>query len=274
MRLTKIIAALALCALSYNAYSLEGTVKPKITHMEAPKSYLLVGNSYTFYSSGLHNIINGLARANQTPFRRNRMVTIGAADLGWFNVWDLVRPSGMASTYVDHKDGGKIKTFDFTKEKVFDAVVLQDNSTGPINPQRKETFEKFAKQHSYDLRCIGIQPLIMMTWARKNKPEMTAQLADATTKVANEAQAMVIPVGLAFAEAIKRDPKLELYRADKTHPSAEGTYLEGCVTFATMFHRSPVGLPYYGVEKVSEETAKFLQEVAWDTVCEYFGWKK
>ena len=179
------------------------------------------------------------------------MVTIGAADLGWFNVWELVRPSGMASTYVDHSDGGKIKKFDFRKEKVFDAVILQDNSTGPIHPQRKEIFEKYAKQHAYDLQCFGIQPLIMMTWARKNKPEMTQQLADATTKVGNEADAMVIPVGLAFAEAIKQDPKLELYRADKTHPSPEGTYLEACVVFASMYHRSPVGLKYYGIEPVS-----------------------
>lgn len=124
------------------------------------------------------------------------------------------------------------------------------------------------------MRCFGIQPLIMMTWARKNKPEMTAQLADATTKVANEANAMVIPVGLAFAEAIKADPSLELYRADKTHPSPEGTYLEACVTFATMFHRSPVGLKYYGIEKVDPKTAEFLQRVAWQTVCEFFGWQK
>ena len=45
------------------------------------------------------------------------MVTIGAADLEWFNVWDLVLPTGIASTYVDHADGGKIKRFDFTKGK-------------------------------------------------------------------------------------------------------------------------------------------------------------
>lgn len=258
--------------LSASVSALETSVKPLITKMEAPASYMTVGNSYTYYSSGLNGAINGLIKAAGLKVKRNRMVTIGAADLGWFNVWELVRPSGMASTYVDHSDGGKIKKFDFLKEKVFDAVILQDNSTGPIHPQRKEIFEKYAKQHAYDLRCFGIQPLIMMTWARKNKPEMTAQLADATTKVANEAHAMVIPVGLAFAEAIKADPKLELYRADKTHPSPEGTYLEACVTFATMFHRSPVGLKYYGIEKVDPKTAEFLQQIAWNIVTEFFGW--
>ena len=35
-----------------------------------------------------------------------------------------------------------------------------------------------------------------------------------------------------------------------------------------------VGLKYYGIEQVEEKTAHFLQEVAWNTVCEYFDWKK
>ena len=73
---------------------------------------------------------------------------------------------------------------------------------------------------------------------------------------------------------MRKSPKLELYRADKTHPSPEGTYLEACVVFASMYHRSHVGLKYYGIEQVEEKTAHFLQEVAWNTVCEYFDWKK
>ncbi|MDO4937304.1 MAG: hypothetical protein Q4E62_05240 [Sutterellaceae bacterium] len=257
-------------AMSANAFE---QIKPKITDSgDTPKSYLLVGNSFTFYSSGLHNIINGLAKAAGTPVKRNRMATIGAADLSWHNVWEYVRPSGMAATYVDRKDGGKIKKYDFTKEKVFDVVVLQDNSTGPVNPQRKEIFEKYVKQHAYDLQCIGIKPFVMMTWSHKGKPEMLEGLANETTRVANDANAMVIPVGLAFAEAEKQRPAIELYRADKFHPSALGTYLEGCVTYATMFHHSPVGLKYYGVEQISPEDALFLQKVAWDTVTRYFGW--
>ncbi len=254
--------------------ALETSVKPAVTSMDAPSSYMLVGNSYTYYSGGLNGVINGLIEAAGIKVKRDRMVTIGGAGLGWFNVWDLLRPSGMASTYVDHSDGGKIKNFDFTKEKVFDAVILQDNSWGFIQPQRQQVLKIYVKQHAYDLRCFGIQPLIMMTWARKNKPEMTAQLAEATTKVANEANAMVVPVGLAFAEAIKADSSVELYRTDTTHPSPEGTYLAACVTFATMFHRSPVGLKYYGIEKVDPKTAEFLQKVAWQTVCEFFGWQK
>ena len=103
---------------------------------------------------------------------------------------------------------------------------------------------------------------------------MTKQLADATTKAANDNQIMVIPAGLAFAEALKKRPDLVMYRADHFHPSEAGTYLAGCVTYATMFHRSPVGLKFYGVEPVPEKDALFLQQVAWDTVTEFFGWQK
>ena len=45
-----------------------------------------------------------------------------------------------------------------------------------------------------------------MTWAYADKPEMTKQLADATIAVANENNALVIPVGLAFANALKQRP--------------------------------------------------------------------
>ena len=159
-----------LCAGSVQA--LDTSVKPVVTELGVtPQSYMLVGNSFTFYSCGMHNMINRLAKEGGFKIRRNRMVTIGGADLGWFNVWDLLRPTGMASTYVDHSDGNKIKTYDFTKEKIFDVVVLQDNSKGPIDPQRKDIFQKYLKVHSTDMSVLGIKPMVMMTWAWEGKPE-------------------------------------------------------------------------------------------------------
>lgn len=267
------LAAVAL-TMAGSAQALEVSVKPTVTDLGiTPKTYMLVGNSFTFYSCGMHNMINRMAKEAGHPIRRNRMVTIGGADLGWFNVWDLLRPTGMASTYVDHSDGKKIKTFDFTKEKVFDVVVLQDNSKGPIDPQRKDTFERYLKIHATDMNAIGIKPMVMLTWAWEGQPEMTKQLADATVKAANESNVMVIPAGLAFAEAIKQIPDVKLYRADHFHPSAAGTYLAGCVMYATMFKKSPEGLKFSGVDPVDPALAKKLQTIAWQTTTEFFGWK-
>lgn len=76
LALTGLIVA---CSLPFAAQSLECSVKPKVTSIEAPHSYMFVGNSYTYYSSGLAGAVNGLAKAAGIKVRRNRMVTIGAA---------------------------------------------------------------------------------------------------------------------------------------------------------------------------------------------------
>lgn len=114
-----------------------------------------------------------------------------------------------------------------------------------------------------------------MTWAYADKPEMTKQLADATIAVANENNAMVIPVGLAFANALKQRPELKMTVADNRHPTAAGTYLEAATILAALTKKSPEGSSYLGgCEKpLKEKDAAFLQKVAWDTVKGFYGWK-
>jgi hypothetical protein len=97
---------------------------------------------------------------------------------------------------------------------------------------------------------------------------MTAQLAEAYTTAGNANNALVIPAGLAFARAVAKQPELNLYVADKRHPSLAGTYLATCVVFAALTGRSPVGNPY--TAGIDPPTAKFLQTVAWETVQEYY----
>ena len=46
LALTGLIVA---CSLPFAAQSLECSVKPKVTSIEAPHSYMFVGNSYTYY---------------------------------------------------------------------------------------------------------------------------------------------------------------------------------------------------------------------------------
>ena len=236
---------------------------------------MFVGNFYTYYSSGLAGAVNGLAKLPESKSDATvwwpsvRLTSVGSPSGNWCVLPEwlyLCRP---------HRRRQKIKKFDFRKEKVFDAVILQDNSTGPIHPQRKEIFLR-SMQNSMHTICsvLASNLLIMMTWARKNKPEMTQQLADATTKVGNEADAMVIPVGLALP---KRSSKiqLELYRADKHTLRLKALNLGGlrCLLRAcTIVRLSDWNTTE--LSKLKKRRAHFLQEVAWNTVCEYFGWKK
>lgn len=73
-----------------------------------------------------------------------------------------------------------------------------------------------------------------MTWAYKDKPEMTRLLADATIEVANENSASVIPCGLAFERSQRDFPEIELIRSDNRHPTVAGTYLEAAGIFCVI----------------------------------------
>jgi hypothetical protein len=108
-----------------------------------------------------------------------------------------------------------------------------------------------------------------MSWAYKDKPEMTAQLAEQYTKAGKANGAQVVPAGLAFAKSIARRPELELYVPDKRHPRLAGTYLAACTVYAALFGRSPVGNAY--TAGLPPDVAAHLQQAAWDTVKEYQG---
>jgi hypothetical protein len=125
------------------------------------------------------------------------------------------------------------------------------------------------KKDSDIILKAGIRPVLFMSWAYKDKPEMTAQLAEQYTTAGNNNDALVIPAGLAFAKAISKRPDLELYQPDKRHPTLIGTYLAACTTFASIQGKSPVGNAY--TAGIDPDTAKLLQTVAWETVKEYYG---
>ena len=54
----------------------------------------------------------------------------------------------------------------------------------------------------------------------------------------------VAHVGLAFFEVIGKSPETELYNADKTHPSATGSYLAAATIIATMLGLDPSEIAY------------------------------
>jgi hypothetical protein len=150
----------------------------------------------------------------------------------------------------------------------FDAVIIADCSQCPIHPRLKAVFHEYAKKQSEIVIANGARPILFMTWAYKDKPEMTGQLAEEYTIAGNDNNALVIPAGLAFARAIAKRPELELYQSDKRHPTLPGTYLAACTTYATIYKKSPVGNRYTaGLDPL---IARFLQAIAEETVREYF----
>ncbi|HVJ22972.1 MAG TPA: DUF4886 domain-containing protein, partial [Burkholderiales bacterium] len=154
-------------------------------------------------------------------------------------------------------------------DKPFDAVLMNDCSQCPVHPQLKDLFHEYARKHSQTVAKYGAKPMLFMTWAYQDAPEMTRELAEQYTIAGNANDALVVPAGLAFAKSVARDPKINLYNADKRHPSLAGSYLAACVIYAAVHGKNPVGNSHKG--GLDPKVADFLQQVAADTVKEYFG---
>jgi hypothetical protein len=259
-----IAACLALCA----SLPLAADPKPLRKDLGAtpPDSLMWVGNSFFYYNNSMHNEYGRLARSVEDKFRpRSVSVTISGAGIDWHDVAAYLQPSliGKYSFVGDNE-------IRFNKAgRQFDAVILMDCSQCPVHPQLQPVFHDTVKKHAETITKYGARPVLFMSWAYKDKPEMIKGLADEYTKAGNANDALVIPAGLAFDRAVRLRPSVELYVPDKRHPSVAGTYLAAATTYAALRGKSPVGASYVGT--LDPALARFLQEVAWDTVQAYFG---
>lgn len=79
------------------------------------------------------------------------------------------------------------------------------------------------------------------------------------TKMAQDNQALVAPVGVAWREARKKHPTIALY-ADDVHPNPTGTYLAACVFYATLFQSPCTGAAV--PRQINQSAALSLQQTA------------
>jgi hypothetical protein len=261
-------AALGLVSLALLCADLSAQTRPLRTDVgpEGASAILWVGNSFFYYNNSMHGHYNELAKAGEPGVaHRGTSVTISGSGLDWHDMAAYLQPEGIGR--YSFVPGNKIV---FNKPgRQFDAVIMMDCSQCPIHPQLEASFHATVKKDAAIVAKYGARPVLFMSWAYKDAPEMTAQLAERYTVAGNANDALVIPAGLAFAKAIAKRPELELYQPDKRHPTLAGTYLAACTTYAAMRRKSPVGNSY--TAGLDAELAGFLQGVAAETVKEYYG---
>jgi hypothetical protein len=234
---------------------------------DLPSVILWVGNSFLYYyNNSLHNQVLGLVRAeNPAAEARAVSVTISGSGIDWHDMASHFRPDGIGRySFVGDNE------IAFNKPgRKFDAVIFSDCSQCPVHPQLKPVFHQYARAHSEVITANGARPILFMTWAYKDKPEMTGELAEQYTIAGNDNDALVIPAGLAFPKAAAKRPDLALYQPDNRHPRLHGTYLAACTTYAAVYERSPAGNTY--TAGIDASTARFLQDTAEQAVREYFA---
>jgi hypothetical protein len=227
---------------------------------------LWVGNSFFYYNNSMHGHVGQLLMAQSDSAKRNvRNVsaTISGSGINWHDMEAYFKPGGVSSYSFVGDNEVRFNTFD----KAFDAVMMMDCSQCPIHPKLRPVFHEFAKKHSDTVRKHGAEPVLFMSWAYSDKPEMTEPLAAEYTQVGQANNALVVPAGLAFANSLASRPDISLIIGDKRHPTLQGTYLGACSVLASVFKVNPVGNTY--TAGLPADVAAHLQAVAWATAQKY-----
>ena len=260
--LTGAVAVVLLSVASTAAMADGAAPSVKALTNASPTHVLFVGNSYLYYGDSLHNHVR-------------RMVIAAGINTAKGLKYKSAMISG--SALHDHNIDSYILNDKLRVKKPFDVVILQEGSALGWSKKRPGVFKNTATEFAAKIAAAGGETALYMTHAyvaphKRFDPAMTATLAKHYTEVGNAVDALVIPVGLAFEEAYRQRPDLQLHKTfDGSHPNLMGTYLAAATVFASLYGQSPVGNPYDYYGQIDKGMAMFLQEVAQKTVTEYYG---
>lgn len=209
---------------------------------------LFIGNSYTYFNDMPNALFEVIAKEAGVDVEVDRVVKGG---------WTLERhadPEGETGALVAQKLAGE----------PYDYVILQEQSLYPsTDPER---FFSAVRVLVDRIRATGAMPVLYSTWGRKTgstklaeinmtNESMTYATARSYRDIGAELSVDVAYVGLAFFDI---GDKIELYDADKTHPSREGSYLAALCLFIRIFGDRE----QFVTCDIPEETALLLQNAA------------
>lgn len=251
--------------LAAGAGSIAAAAEPpavKRTNNAPPSRVLFVGNSYLYYGDSVGNHVRRLANAADQS-RKKALLFLTASISG--------------AALSDHDVGGTLAAGARIAKGPFDYVVLQGSSGAYRSAARRAAFESAVVAFDKAIRESGAKTALYMTHAyvkphRLADPASIRDIENLYVSVGNRVGILVIPVGLAFEEAYRQRPGIHLHKTfDGSHPDLAGTYLAACVVYASLFGKSPVGIPYDYDGKIGKDMAAFLQKVADQTVRRFYG---
>jgi hypothetical protein len=187
---------------------------------------LFIGNSYTYFNN-LPVTLLDLTQANRE-------------ERAFLPVVVLVG----GSTLERHLAGAD--ALRILKAGRWDYVVLQEQSDRPVTApdamwRDTRTFAEAAEK-------VGAKVVMYETWAKEATPQLQDSLSRSYHRAAELAGGKVAHVGEAWAafratEKVAAPAHSALFFTDGSHPSTAGTYLAACVLYATLYGKSPEGLP-------------------------------
>lgn len=181
---------------------------------------LFVGNSLT-YVNNLPGILEAMADSGGEPLLETRMVA--KPDYSLEDQWN----DGDARTAI--ANGG------------WNVVVLQQGPSS-LETSRAVLIE-YGRRFADAIRQVGARPALYQVWPTSDRATDFARANESYRLAADTVHGVLFPVGEAWLAAQRIDPSIPLYAFDGLHPSAEGSYLAALVIYATLYARTPIGLP-------------------------------
>lgn len=205
---------------------------------------LFVGNSHTGRHGGLDWQVENFVAAEDTPRSFDG---------------EAMTEGGVTLEY--HWNNGARQAI---REGGYDTVVLQGYLPGAETQDARPFLEHARLLHSEAVES-GARTIFFMTWPRGfNDWSDIDDVIEAHRALEAELGVHVAPAAYAFELAEAERPDLQLIGDDLVHATWEGAYLAAATVYATLFDRSPEGLPYaFGI---GVEDAAFLQRIAWQAV--------
>ena len=229
---------------------------------KTPERLLYIGNSYLYYNDSLHNHVRRMldeVYATEIDTSNYKSVTISGSR-SWHH--NIDHP-------LDHKNLGV--------DEPFQLVIFQGGSGETTTEKERNTFAQEIEKIVKKIKDSGAEAALYMIHAyvephEDTNPQMISNIKQMYIDAGNKNDALVIPVGIAFEKAYKAQKNIRLHKHyDGTHPNILGTYLASCVVFASITHLSPLNIQYSYYDKISKEDKEFLQNIAKETVEDFYN---
>ncbi len=234
----------------------EETAAAPLRDKETELNILFIGNSFTFYND------------MPTKFFKNICGSAGYK----VKIEAITNGGHYLAEFADTSDEYGKKVDKALKNNKYDVVILQEQSGCPIaNPKK---FYGGVRDLAKKVKDNGAELYLYETWGYKkgysklsshggSTKIMEMKLRAAYTAIAEEVGAEVILAGVAMLD-IHTQGKIEVYRDDLFHPSAQGSALVAYTIFGKIFMEDARNVKYNC--GMSAENAAAMKEAAYKAV--------
>lgn len=224
---------------------------------------LFIGNSFTFYPTDLFGVDNPAVCFFLKELAKSMDISL---DIDF-----VVKGAHTLKKFASSSDEyGKIVDQKLNENSNYDYVILQEQSTTPINDYNSFNTSVIALMNKINKTQKNAKVILYATWGfpsevTSGKYEsvraMEKLITSAYEKCAEENDLTVHYVGKSFTYVYENMPEITIFGSDDKHQNYAGAYLSACVHLSSLLNVDVRNATYNG--DLDENVAFKLKEVAY-----------